>query len=426
MSASTSRSRACSRRAWWCTRPTASAARQRRWVAPAEVRIEDVDGKRRAIDDRRPAKTVDDRLDREDVEVEEERRRSRRHHRQLRRRHRALVHAVRFAARARRRSGPRPASKARTASSSASGAWCRRPPTRSTASSRQPAQDGEAGAVSKAAHKTLKAVGEDIDKLGFNSAVARIYELVNALDRAADEVAEGKADRGAGRRAAARRSTILVRPGRADDAASGRGMLAGARRHGSGRRTAWPVYDPALVVDNEITLPVQVNGKKRGDLTIARDADQAAVEKAVLALDFVQKALEGKAPEDHHRAAEDRQCRCLSLERRRVCCAVQHCAAWSPRSRWFRPAPCVRSIRMRRSRRLDRRRRRRTGVDLDQAGQDPLRPAGAQQSDFLALAKAPASRLRRSTRSISASANWSNWRRSCRSRPTRTSRRQAR
>ncbi len=58
----------------------------------------------------------------------------------------------------------------------------------------------------------------------------------------------------------------------------------------------WPVFDPALVVDNQITYPVQINGKKRGDLTIARDADQAAIEQAVLALDFVQKALEGKTP----------------------------------------------------------------------------------------------------------------------------------
>ena len=58
----------------------------------------------------------------------------------------------------------------------------------------------------------------------------------------------------------------------------------------------WPAFDPALVVDNEIVMPVQINGKKRGDLTIARDADQGAVEKAALALDVVQKALEGKTP----------------------------------------------------------------------------------------------------------------------------------
>jgi leucyl-tRNA synthetase len=58
----------------------------------------------------------------------------------------------------------------------------------------------------------------------------------------------------------------------------------------------WPSFDPALTVDSEITLPVQINGKKRGDLTIARDADQGTIERAALQLDFVQKALEGKPP----------------------------------------------------------------------------------------------------------------------------------
>ena len=52
----------------------------------------------------------------------------------------------------------------------------------------------------------------------------------------------------------------------------------------------------ALLVEDEITLPVQVNGKKRADVTVARDADQAAIEAAVLALDAVQRALEGKPP----------------------------------------------------------------------------------------------------------------------------------
>jgi leucyl-tRNA synthetase len=65
---------------------------------------------------------------------------------------------------------------------------------------------------------------------------------------------------------------------------------------GMAAEQAWPAFDPALVVDNEIVYPVQVNGKKKGDLTIARDADQAAVEQAALALDFVQKALEGRPP----------------------------------------------------------------------------------------------------------------------------------
>lgn len=61
-------------------------------------------------------------------------------------------------------------------------------------------------------------------------------------------------------------------------------------------QAAWPVFDPALVAEDEVVMPVQINGKKRGDLTISRQADQAAVEQAVLALDVVQQALEGKAP----------------------------------------------------------------------------------------------------------------------------------
>ena len=98
-SASTSRSRACSPRAWSCTRPIAAADGD--WLLPAEVRIEARATARSApsIADRRAGR---DRPDREDVEVEEERRRPRRHHRALRRRHRALVHAVRQPARARR------------------------------------------------------------------------------------------------------------------------------------------------------------------------------------------------------------------------------------------------------------------------------------------------------------------------------------
>jgi leucyl-tRNA synthetase len=73
-------------------------------------------------------------------------------------------------------------------------------------------------------------------------------------------------------------------------------VLGRAGRRGLVAERPWPAFDPALTVDDEFTYPVQINGKKRGDLTIARDADQAAVEKAVLELDVVQKALDGKPP----------------------------------------------------------------------------------------------------------------------------------
>ena len=58
----------------------------------------------------------------------------------------------------------------------------------------------------------------------------------------------------------------------------------------------WPAADRSLVVDNVLMLPVQVNGKKRADLTIARDATASEIEAAVLSLESVQRALEGRAP----------------------------------------------------------------------------------------------------------------------------------
>jgi leucyl-tRNA synthetase len=60
--------------------------------------------------------------------------------------------------------------------------------------------------------------------------------------------------------------------------------------------TAWPMADKALTVENEVTIPVQVNGKRRGEITIARDADNKTVEAAALALDAVQAILAGQAP----------------------------------------------------------------------------------------------------------------------------------
>ncbi|MEZ5784057.1 MAG: leucine--tRNA ligase [Rhizobiaceae bacterium] len=156
------------------------------------------------------------------------------------------------------------------------------------------ATGGEAAALSKTVHKTLKAVGEDIDRLSFNKAVARLYELVNAIQgqvSALNESTDGEA-KSALRQAFELLVTMIapMMPHLAEEcwAALGGKDLVCDRK--------WPDFDPALVVDNEFTYPVQVNGKKRGDLTIARDADQAAVEKAALELDVVVKALDGKPP----------------------------------------------------------------------------------------------------------------------------------
>ncbi|HTO31459.1 MAG TPA: class I tRNA ligase family protein, partial [Pararhizobium sp.] len=163
------------------------------------------------------------------------------------------------------------------------------------ASDARPAAEGPALAISQAAHRTLKAVQADYDKLAFNKAVARIYELVNMLAGPLGQVAAGTAD--AATTAALKEATSILislvapmMPHLAEQCwqeIGGQGLVA---------QSAWPAYQDALVAENEVTMPVQINGKKRADLTIARDADQTAIESAVLALEPVKAALNGSSP----------------------------------------------------------------------------------------------------------------------------------
>jgi leucyl-tRNA synthetase len=59
---------------------------------------------------------------------------------------------------------------------------------------------------------------------------------------------------------------------------------------------SWPLADPALLIDDTVTIAVQVNGKRRAELTVQRDMAPKELEAAALALDAVIKALEGKSP----------------------------------------------------------------------------------------------------------------------------------
>jgi leucyl-tRNA synthetase len=60
--------------------------------------------------------------------------------------------------------------------------------------------------------------------------------------------------------------------------------------------TPWPKADPSLVKSDTITIAVQVNGKRRGEITIAAEADEAAVREAAMRDEGVVRSLEGKAP----------------------------------------------------------------------------------------------------------------------------------
>ena len=148
--------------------------------------------------------------------------------------------------------------------------------------------------IRRAAHRAAAGVADDIERLGFNKAVARIYELVNTL---AASVSGVTADSDRALKAAAREAlTILVRliapmmPHLAEECWTTLGM------EGLAAAAPWPDVDPALLKDDSITMPVQINGKKRGDLTVPASAGKPDIEQAALALDVVQAALAGNSP----------------------------------------------------------------------------------------------------------------------------------
>ncbi|GAB4361324.1 MAG: leucine--tRNA ligase [Oricola sp.] len=155
------------------------------------------------------------------------------------------------------------------------------------------AADGEALAMRRAAHKALKAVGEDYEKLGFNRAIARVHELVNEIAPAVEKAASGSA---ADKAAAHEALSILVQliapvmPHLAEECWQALGYSAMVAE------APWPKFDPVLVEENTVILPVQINGKKRGEITVARDAGKDVVEKTALEADFVAHHLGGAAP----------------------------------------------------------------------------------------------------------------------------------
>ena len=152
------------------------------WAAPAEVKIE-ANGDARRATLAATGEAGRDRPDRENVEVQAQHRRPRRHHRDLRRRRGALVHAVGFAARARRgmdrtrRAGRRALRAAAVAAGRRGGEIARNAPAE------RPAQFSPAAlALRKATHKALANVTDDVEKLHFNVCVAHIYEFANTLN----------------------------------------------------------------------------------------------------------------------------------------------------------------------------------------------------------------------------------------------------
>jgi leucyl-tRNA synthetase len=150
--------------------------------------------------------------------------------------------------------------------------------------------------VRKATHGALAKVSEDIGRLRFNLCVAQVYELTNSLQAALAGIERNRdlpADFAWALREAAE---VLVQlfhpmmPHLAEECWASLGhetLVADA---------PWPAVEAELLVEETVTLPVQVNGRKRADVTVARDAGAPDIEAAVLRLEAVKRALEGKVP----------------------------------------------------------------------------------------------------------------------------------
>jgi leucyl-tRNA synthetase len=153
----------------------------------------------------------------------------------------------------------------------------------------------QAAEIRRVAHASLAKIEDDIERLRFNVAIATLYEFANTLSSAIGAI--DKAEVGDDLRYAfAEAGDMLVcgfapmMPHLAEECWSVLG------HDGLVSQAPWPTVDRSLIVSDEVTMPVQVNGRKRGDVTVPRDADAKTVEAAALALDAVIRALDNKSP----------------------------------------------------------------------------------------------------------------------------------
>ncbi len=140
---------------------------------------------------------------------------------------------------------------------------------------------GEDMALARKTHQTIAAVADDIEALGFNKAVARLYELTGATEKAAPSAHRSDAIR------ALLHMVAPMMPHLAEEAwreMGGTGLLAEA---------AWPEVDAKLLVEDEVTIAVQHKGKLRDTLTVAKGMDKADLEAAALASEKVQRSIDG-------------------------------------------------------------------------------------------------------------------------------------
>ena len=143
----------------------------------------------------------------------------------------------------------------------------------------------EALALEKATHRAIHDVTEGFESFAFNKSIANLYEFTNAVAKSTAGNAE--------KREALKVMALLMQPITPHIAAEIWEVLGG---EGMAVNAPFPISDPEMLVENTMTLPIQINGKRRSEITVAKDISKAEVEKLVLADDAVIKALQGNPP----------------------------------------------------------------------------------------------------------------------------------
>ena len=137
----------------------------------------------------------------------------------------------------------------------------------------------------RAMHKAIFEVTQGVESFGFNASIAKLYGFTNVLAKST-----------AGYSAKKQAITVLAQlmspmtPHLAEEIwaqQGGAGLIANA---------AWPIADPAMMVEDSVTLPIQINGKRRAEITVSKDLDKDAIETIALAEAAVIKALDGNRP----------------------------------------------------------------------------------------------------------------------------------
>ena len=134
-------------------------------------------------------------------------------------------------------------------------------------------------------HKTIHEVTGGLESFGFNAAIARLYAFTNTLAKA-PAGAEAK------RKAAAALVQLMspMTPHLSED------LWAALGHQGLVTTAPWPKADASMLIDDTITLPVQVNGKRRAEINVPRDIDTPEVERLALSNDAVIRSLDGAQP----------------------------------------------------------------------------------------------------------------------------------